>query len=97
MISEIIREKKYQSRAFLLLPMTFNIGVIVGPIMGGLLADPISSYPSVFGKDSIFGGRGGVSWMKTYPYALPNLVSAVFLAFSAMALMVGLEEVSKQI
>jgi len=34
MISEIIKEKKYQSRAFLLLPMIFNIGVIVGPIMG---------------------------------------------------------------
>jgi hypothetical protein len=34
MISEIIKEKKYQSRAFLLMPMTFNIGVIVGPILG---------------------------------------------------------------
>ena len=30
MISEIIKGKKYQSRAFLLLPMTFNIGVIIG-------------------------------------------------------------------
>lgn len=30
MISEIIRDKKYQSRAFLLLPMTFNVGVIIG-------------------------------------------------------------------
>jgi hypothetical protein len=37
MISEIIKEKKYQSRAFLLLPMTFNIGVIIGPILGLLL------------------------------------------------------------
>jgi hypothetical protein len=34
MISEIIKEKKFQSRAFLLLPMTFNVGVIVGPILG---------------------------------------------------------------
>ena len=34
MISEIIKEKKYQSRAFLILPMVFNIGVIFGPIMG---------------------------------------------------------------
>jgi len=37
MISEIIKEKKYQSRAFLVLPMTFNIGVIVGPILGNVL------------------------------------------------------------
>lgn len=34
MISEIIKEKKYQSTAFLILPMTFNIGVIIGPILG---------------------------------------------------------------
>lgn len=34
MISEIIKEKKYQSKAFLILPMTFNIGVMIGPILG---------------------------------------------------------------
>jgi MFS family permease len=34
MISEIIKEKKFQSRAFLILPITFNIGVIIGPILG---------------------------------------------------------------
>jgi hypothetical protein len=34
MISEIIKEKKYQSRAFLILPMIFNIGVLVGPVLG---------------------------------------------------------------
>ena len=34
MISEITQEKKYQSKAFLILPMTFNIGVIIGPILG---------------------------------------------------------------
>lgn len=38
MISEIIQEKKYQSRAFLLLPITFNIGVIIGPVLGMMLA-----------------------------------------------------------
>lgn len=34
MISETIKEKKYQSRAFLIMPMTFNIGVIIGPVLG---------------------------------------------------------------
>ena len=84
MISEIIREKKFQSRAFLLLPMTFNIGVIIGPILGGLLANPAVAYPNLFGQ---------VWWMKKWPYALPNLVSAAFLACSALALLLGLEEV----
>lgn len=34
MLSEIIKEKRYQSRAFLLLPMCFNIGVVIGPVLG---------------------------------------------------------------
>lgn len=92
MISEIVREKKYQSRAFLLLPMTFNIGVIVGPLLGGLLADPVGSYPGLFGAHSVFGGDKGVWFMRHWPYALPNLVSAVFLLCSATALFLGLEE-----
>lgn len=97
MISEIIREKKYQSRAFLLLPLTFNIGVILGPLAGGLLADPISSYPGIFGPNSAIGGKDGVWWMQRWPYALPNLVSAVFLFCSATAILLGLEEVRSQI
>ncbi|RAR12586.1 MFS general substrate transporter [Stemphylium lycopersici] len=95
MISEIIKEKKYQSRAFLVLPMTFNIGVLIGPILGGLLADPIASYPSLFGPNSTFGGREGVRWMKRYPYALPNLTSAAFLCLSSLAVLFFLEETTE--
>ncbi|KAF2152937.1 MFS transporter [Myriangium duriaei CBS 260.36] len=92
MISEIIKEKKYQSRAFLLLPMTFNIGVIVGPIIGGLLADPLATYPSVFGENSILGGEHGVWWMKRWPYALPNIVTAAFMTIATTVAILGLEE-----
>jgi MFS family permease len=88
MISEIIREKKYQSRAFLLLPMTFNIGVIIGPILGGVLSDPAGSYPGVFGK---------VDFFLRYPYATPNLVSAGFLSSAALLIWLFLEEVSRPV
>lgn len=74
--------------------MCFNIGVIIGPILGGLLADPIASYPSLFGANSFFGGKNGVWWMKHWPYAFPNLVSAVFLFISSAGVIFGLEEVS---
>lgn len=40
MVSEIIKEKKYQSRAFIILPMTFNIGVIIGPVLGICTTSP---------------------------------------------------------
>ncbi|KAE9972685.1 hypothetical protein BLS_003927 [Venturia inaequalis] len=92
MISEIIKEKKFQTRAFMLLPMTFNIGVIIGPVLGGVLSDPIRSYPHLFGNNSTIGGRNGVWWMKQWPYALPNLVSAMFLLSAAILLFLGLEE-----
>lgn len=92
MISEIIKEKKYQSRAFLLLPMTFNIGVIIGPLIGGLLADPVGSYPGIFGPGGTIGGEHGVWWMMKWPYALPNVVNAMFLSTSVLALVFGLEE-----
>ncbi|CAJ2503223.1 Uu.00g106170.m01.CDS01 [Anthostomella pinea] len=83
MISEIVREKKYQSRAFLILPMTFNIGVIIGPVLGGLLSDPAGSYPDTFGK---------VDFFLKYPYAPPNLLSAVFLFISMVMCWMNLEE-----
>ncbi|KAK4142043.1 major facilitator superfamily domain-containing protein [Dichotomopilus funicola] len=83
MISEIVREKKYQSRAFLLLPMTFNIGAIIGPILGGLLSDPAGSYPGLFGD---------VEFFKRFPYATPNIVSAFFLFGAMLCAWLFLEE-----
>lgn len=77
---------RYQSRAFLLLPMCANIGTIIGPILGGLLADPAGSYPNVF---------GGIKWLEKYPYAAPNLLSAIFLTSACLAVIFALEEVSQ--
>ncbi|KAI0101985.1 MFS general substrate transporter [Nemania sp. FL0031] len=82
MISETIRDKKYQSRAFLILPMTFNIGVIIGPILGGVLSDPAGSYPAF----------ENVEFFKKFPYATPNIVSAVFLSTAMLLCWLMLEE-----
>jgi MFS family permease len=85
--------RRYQSRAFLLLPMCFNIGVIIGPILGGLLADPAKNYPHLFGPGSLLGGKHGVRWMQHWPFALPNFLSAVFIFASLLAVLLGLDEV----
>lgn len=78
----------YQSRAFLLLPMCFNVGVIVGLLMSGFLADPVHSLPSLF---------GGVQWLVDFPYALPNLVSSIILGTAALAVILGLDETHPQL
>lgn len=97
MISEIIVEKKYQPKAFLVMPVTFNVGVLIGPLLGGWLQDPVHTFPPTFGPHSVFGGEHGVGWMKTFPYALPNLISSMFLLSSVMLVFLGLEEVSLRI
>lgn len=68
-------------------------GLVVGPIIGGLLANPVENYPNIFGDRSTFGGEHGVQWMRRWPYLLPNLVNAVFLFTVAVSVFLGLEEV----
>lgn len=64
--------------------MTFNIGVIIGPVLGGILSDPAGSYPDTFGN---------VDFLLKFPYATPNLVSAVFLCVAMIMCWLFLEEV----
>ena len=66
--------------------MTFNIGVIIGPILGGVLSDPAHSYPELFGSNAFF---------LNFPYALPNLLSTFILFSALLGVWLGLEEVSK--
>ncbi|PQE30701.1 MFS transporter protein [Rutstroemia sp. NJR-2017a WRK4] len=88
MVAEITKEKKYQSRAFLLLPMSFNVAGILGPVMGGLLADPAMTLPGLFGEKATF----GFDWLRSYPYALPGVLNAVFLTCTGLLVFLGLEE-----
>jgi len=61
---------------------------------GGILSDPVNQYPHVFGPGSFLGGAEGIWWMRRWPYALPNIISAIFLLSAVVALYLGLEEVS---
>ena len=90
MVAEITKEKKYFSRAFLILPMSFNVASMVGPIMGGVLADPAVNLPGLFGENAAFGFR----WIRDYPYALPSLMNCVFLSAATALTFLFLEEVS---
>lgn len=92
MVSEIIVEKRFQPKAFLLMPLTFNVGVLVGPVLGGFLQSPSAQYPHLFGP----GSPMYAPWLVKYPYALPNLVTSAFLFCALLLVIFGLEETHRQ-
>lgn len=69
MVAEMVPEPALQPRGFSIMPLVWTVGSIFGPAFGGSLARPADKYPALFGKYSIF---------KKFPFALPNLVSALF-------------------
>ncbi|KAM0269664.1 hypothetical protein ACHAQH_009663 [Verticillium albo-atrum] len=60
-----------------------NLGVFIGPIIGGALADPVSQYPSVF-KDSAF--------LQDHPYALSGFATAAMSATAVLTTILALHE-----
>ncbi|KJZ76705.1 hypothetical protein HIM_04041 [Hirsutella minnesotensis 3608] len=83
---------RFESRAVLLMPAAFNVGSIVGPVIGGLLADPAGSFPTVFGSGGGQHGRGAARWLSNWPFALPNVVNGMCLILCAALVSFGLEE-----
>ena len=77
-----------------MMPVTYNVGILVGPVLGGWLQDPVHTFPKAFGPGTRLGGPNGVPWMTKYPYALPNLITASLLFISVFLVLFALEEVS---
>ncbi|KAJ4350974.1 hypothetical protein N0V95_004258 [Ascochyta clinopodiicola] len=71
MLSE--NSTKYtQARAFSYFAFAGNLGIFVGPLLGGALERPAEKYPRVF----------GYQFFRDYPYVLPGLVTSL-VALSA--------------
>ncbi|VDI82976.1 Hypothetical predicted protein [Mytilus galloprovincialis] len=60
-----ISDNTNQAVGMSILSMAWGAGLILGPTFGGLLADPVKSYPSVF---------GGSEFLEEFPYLLPGLL-----------------------
>ncbi|KIW08515.1 hypothetical protein, variant 4 [Verruconis gallopava] len=72
-VGELITNPKHEPKAYAVLPFVWSIGTILGPMIGGILSEPALHYPDVFSPQGVFA---------RYPFLLPNLVCAGFLAFS---------------
>jgi MFS family permease len=69
MVAELCPWKELQPRAFSIMPIVYTIGSVVGPMIGGLLANILHRPPN----DKTDG-----PFLWRFPYALPNMVIAGF-------------------
>jgi hypothetical protein len=67
-----------------MIPFMWFFGSIIGSSMGGLLAKPATTWPSL---------RGGI--FDKFPYLLPNLVAAVYIVFAIAAGIAFLKETNE--
>ncbi|KAF8840911.1 MFS general substrate transporter [Paxillus ammoniavirescens] len=69
-----------QGLAFM--PMTWYIGAVIGPVIGGSLSRPQDHFPRLF----------AASFWGDYPYFLPCLVAAMFATLTFMMILLLLNE-----
>jgi MFS family permease len=87
--------RRYQTKAFLLLPLVFNSGMVISLALGGALAEPAKNLPSLFGPGGLLnlsGGPNGVEWLLAYPFALPALMNAFVLGVALILATLFLRE-----
>lgn len=82
MISEISTPET-QARAFSWFAFAGNLGLFLGSMLGGLLANPVNQYPNAF---------KGLVFFEKYPYALPGFVTGAISATSALTSIFFLKE-----
>lgn len=66
--SEICR-KEYQALGMSIISTSWGIGLVIGPAVGGFLAQPAEKYPDIFSEESLF---------RRFPYLLPCLLISIF-------------------
>ncbi|KAM4060173.1 major facilitator superfamily protein [Hirsutella rhossiliensis] len=94
MVKEIGGDE-FESRAVLLLPMALNVGTVVGPLLGGFLADPAASHPRPLQTEGFLRGSNAAQWLLKWPFALPNVFNGTCMIACAALLTFGLEETLK--
>ncbi|KAI9717349.1 MAG: hypothetical protein M1828_007237 [Chrysothrix sp. TS-e1954] len=83
MVGELVTLPEHEPKAYAIMPFVWSIGTIIGPALGGCLAQPSMNYPSIFPPDGIFA---------RYAFLLPNLVCAILLLIAVLAGFFAIEE-----
>ncbi|SGZ54970.1 CIC11C00000004038 [Sungouiella intermedia] len=88
MVGEIATQRQHQSIAFSTLPLLWNVGCVIGPLIGGskYLTRPKGNVDAT-SLDSYY-----ENFLNHHPYALSNIVVALCLCCSALMGFLFLEE-----
>ncbi|OMJ23818.1 putative membrane protein [Smittium culicis] len=68
---------------FAFLPLGWNVGIMIGPMIGGFLYNPTTKYPSLF---------KGIYLLEKYPHFLPCLISCILYVCGSIFAFYMLEE-----
>jgi len=71
------------SQAYAYMPIAWSTGGVLGPMIGGALANPAKQFPHLFGDNE---------FLKKYPYFLPCAVPATFSAIAWLVTFMYLKE-----
>ncbi|KAI1825326.1 MFS general substrate transporter [Xylaria intraflava] len=82
-LAELVPAKEQRPRAYTILPFVWSLGSVIGPAIGGALARPCISYPSLFPPGTIW---------ERFPYLLPNIFSAIIVLVGVVNGILFLEE-----
>ncbi|KAJ7153038.1 MFS transporter [Mycena crocata] len=74
MISENSTQKT-EARAFSLFTFANNLGIFLGPFIGGVFSDPATQMPFIFGR---------IQFFRDFPYFLPCFISGLFAMTAAV-------------
>lgn len=85
MIGEICSSNQ-QAVAYSWFTFGGSAGIIIGPLLGGILSNPAERYPQIFNKSGLFG---------RFPYLLPCSCTAVFALLFTMLSAIFLQDVSQ--
>ncbi|KAK3291396.1 major facilitator superfamily domain-containing protein [Chaetomium fimeti] len=78
---------KTQAKAFGWFSIGGNLGIFLGPVVGGALASPATQYPALF---------GGMEFFERHPYALPGIATGVISLTGALTVALFLKETLPQ-
>ncbi|ORY83231.1 major facilitator superfamily domain-containing protein [Protomyces lactucae-debilis] len=85
--AELVTYKPHQALAFSVMPVTWTLGSIIGPMLGGSLSDPVQQYPAWFKSDTPLR-----QFLLKFRFSLPGIVCASLFLVTLIVAVVGLKE-----